>query len=106
MYPQIQTNLCHLLPNIAYVQSRVVAYHVNIVAIGYGLLKKVWPIVKGYVLHTARNFLYLKLCRLLTSIELINYYVIHVMTPQTTLYVDILIGQTWKVECVGGEEGE
>ena len=31
----------------------VVVYHVTIVAIGHGLLKKFWPLVLGCVLHTA-----------------------------------------------------
>ena len=31
----------------------VVVYHVNIVAIGHGLLKKFWPMVIGRVLRTA-----------------------------------------------------
>ena len=31
----------------------VVVYHVNIVAIGHGLLKKFWPLVIGCVLRTA-----------------------------------------------------
>ena len=31
----------------------VVVYHVTIVAIGHGLLKKFWPLVKGFVLRTA-----------------------------------------------------
>ena len=31
----------------------VVVYHVTIVAIGHGLLKKFWPMVIGFVLRTA-----------------------------------------------------
>ena len=31
----------------------VVVYHVTIVAIGHGLLKKFWPMVIGWVLRTA-----------------------------------------------------
>ena len=31
----------------------VVVYHVTIVAIGHGLLKKFWPLVLGCVLRTA-----------------------------------------------------
>ena len=31
----------------------VVVYHVTIVAIGHGLLKKFWPLVIGCVLRTA-----------------------------------------------------
>ena len=41
----------------------VVVYHVTSVMIGHWLMKKVWPMVIGYVLRTAGSFLYLKLCR-------------------------------------------
>ena len=41
----------------------VVVYHVTIVAIGHGLLKKFWPLVLGCVLRTAGSSLILKLCR-------------------------------------------
>ena len=37
----------------ATVSSVVVVYHVTIVAIGHGLLKKFWPLVLGCVLRTA-----------------------------------------------------
>ena len=36
-----------------YHQYVVVVYHVTIVAIGHGLLKKFWPMVIGCVLRTA-----------------------------------------------------
>ena len=35
----------------------VVVYHVTIVAIGHGLLKKFWPMVTGCVLRTAGSSL-------------------------------------------------
>ena len=35
----------------------VVVYHVTIVAIGHGLLKKLWSVVKGCVLRTAGSFI-------------------------------------------------
>ena len=43
------------------VQNVVVVYHVTIVAIGHGLLKKFWPMVIGCVLRMAGS--YSKLCR-------------------------------------------
>ena len=36
-----------------YAEVVVVVYHVTIVVIGHGLLKKFWPLVKGCVLRTA-----------------------------------------------------
>ena len=38
---------------ISITQLVVVVYHVTIVAIGHGLLKKFWPLVLGCVLRTA-----------------------------------------------------
>ena len=36
----------------------VVVYHITIVAIGHGLLKKFWPMVIGRVLRTAGSTLF------------------------------------------------
>ena len=41
----------------------VVVYHVTIVAIGHGLLKKFWHLVIGCVLRTAGSSIIWKLCR-------------------------------------------
>ena len=43
--------------------SVVVVYHVTIVAIGHGLLKKCWPFVTRLRSAHCREFNYLKLCR-------------------------------------------
>ena len=40
---------------MAEVSFVVVVYHVTIVAIGHGLLKKFWPMVIGCVLRTAKS---------------------------------------------------
>ena len=53
----------------------VVVYHITIVAIGHGLLKKFWPfLVLGCVLRTAGNSIILNYADPLTSLELLNYY--------------------------------
>ena len=41
----------------------VAVYHVTILGIAHGLVKKFWPMVIGCVLRTCREFNYLKLCR-------------------------------------------
>ena len=50
-----------------------VVYHVTIVAIGHGLLKKFWPMVIGCVLRTAGSSIILNYADPLTSLELYNY---------------------------------
>ena len=50
----------------------VVVYHVTIVAIGHGFLKKFWPIVIGCVLRTAGSFIILNYADPFTSLELLN----------------------------------
>ena len=45
--------------------SVVVVYHVTIVAIGHGLLKKFWPLVLGCVLRTAGSSI-IQFCAFLT----------------------------------------
>ena len=52
----------------------VVVYHVTIVAIGHGLLKKFWPLVLGCVLRTAVSSIIWNYADPLTSLELLNYY--------------------------------
>ena len=52
--------LYFLVGHLTVVQTRhldivVVVYHVTIVAIGHGLLKKFWPMVIGCVLRNARS---------------------------------------------------
>ena len=42
-----------LMPVVGPFQDVVVVYHVTIVEIGHGLLKKFWPLVIGFVLRTA-----------------------------------------------------
>ena len=66
------------IPEIgAYMKSVVVVvvYHVTIVAIGHGLLKKFWPcfLVLGCVLRTAGNSIIWNYADPLTSLELLNY---------------------------------
>ena len=51
----------------------VVVYHVTIVAIGHGLLKKFWPLVLGCVLRTAGSSIIWNYADPLTSLELLNY---------------------------------
>jgi len=43
----------YFLTRAFYIVVIVVVYHATIVAIGHGLLKKVWPLVIGCVLRTA-----------------------------------------------------
>ena len=45
------------------IQFVVVVYHVTIVAIGHGLLKKFWPFGNRLRSTHCREFLYMKLCR-------------------------------------------
>ena len=58
--------------------SNVVVYHVTTVAIGYGLLKKCWPMVIGSVLRTAQSSLVetlhtrLRCCNYSISIKIVE----------------------------------
>ena len=45
---------------IYYPNMCIHVYHVTIVAVGHGLLKKCWPMVVGCVLRTSRSSLILK----------------------------------------------
>ena len=56
------------------IMNVVVVYHVIIVAIGHGLLKKFWPLVLGCVLRTAGSSIIWNYADPLTSLELLNYY--------------------------------
>ena len=47
----------------------VVVYHVTIVTIGHGLLKKFWPLLLGCVLRTAGSSIILNYADPLTSLE-------------------------------------
>ena len=52
----------------------------TIVAIGHGLLKKIWPLVLGCVLCTAGSSIIWNYADPLTSLELLNYYLTLVMS--------------------------
>ena len=52
----------------------VVVYHATNVAIGRGLVKKCWPLLKGWALRTAGSFIIRNYADPLTSLELLNYY--------------------------------
>ena len=52
----------------------VVVYHVTIVVIGHGLLRKFWPMVIGCVLRTAASSIYENYVESLSLLELLNYY--------------------------------
>ena len=52
----------------------VVVYHVPIVTIGHGLLKKFWPLILGCVLRTAGSSIIWNYADPLTSLELLNCY--------------------------------
>ena len=54
--------------------SVVVVFHVTIVAIGHGLLKKFWPLVLGYVLGTAGSSSIWNYADPLTSLDLSTYF--------------------------------
>ena len=60
----------------------VVVYHVTIVAIGHGLLKKFGPLVLGCILRTAGSSIIRNYADPLTSLELLNYYLTLAMSSK------------------------
>ena len=62
--------------------ANVVVYHVTIVAIGHGLLKKFSPMVIGCVLRTAGSSIIWNYADPLTSLELLNCHLILAMTSK------------------------